>query len=161
MNSYKIRENSGVTEQFYGCFVDFILLLFPAISGILQMIHLIYRYFLYVKHYDSMPYLNHIGNGDFLLIYVCSGVACLAALLLIVCICFEWRHTGFESKLSEFCSHSFMAYMIGAVVLLLMNLVPMAALWWMHEQKIVVSYGEFIAHRSADQSTHLPKGGAN
>ena len=46
MNLYKIKANSEGVVQSYGCLVEFILLLYPAILGVLQIIHLVYRYLL-------------------------------------------------------------------------------------------------------------------
>lgn len=55
-----IKMNSDYTLRSYGCFVELFLIFYPLLLGFLQIIHLIYRYQLYLYTYHSTPYLNHI-----------------------------------------------------------------------------------------------------
>lgn len=141
-----IKMDSDYTLRSYGCFVELFLIFYPLLLGFLQIIHLIYRYQLYLYTYHSTPYLNHIDNGDFELIYISGGLACFLSLLLAGCSFFEKKHTEFTSKLSEISGTRFAAtYFIVAIILFLVNFVPLLLLNHMRQEKILVSYGEYIS----------------
>ena len=138
--------NSGYTLRCYGCFVELFLIFYPLLLGFLQIIHLLYRYRLYLYTYHSTPYLNHIANGDFELIYISGGLACFLSLLLAGCAFFEKKHMDFTSKLSEIGgTHLVATYLIVTMILFLINFVPLLLLNHMRKEKILVSYGEYLS----------------
>jgi hypothetical protein len=99
-----------------------------AVLAAVQWWQIAYRLHLFYVDYKGEPYANHIGDGDFTLIYIVNASLLLTAAFSFRIFCAEkpWRNT---------------ALIIGSV-----NLAGWLALFLMHRTGILVGYAEFIGH---------------
>ena len=88
-----------------------------------------YRLRLFFVDYHSERGMNHIGDGDFTLIYI-------ANLLLLAAAVFGVRAFWHDAR----------GWRISGLVVSTMNAVGCLCLFVMHRTGVLVEYGEFIRH---------------
>ena len=95
--------------------------------AVLQVTQVIYRSYLFLAEYHSQPNVNHIGNGDFALIYIANAVVFAFSL---------WSYRSSASTGNRF------SRLMQLVILA--NVVCCFALFVMHRTGVLVEYHEFI-----------------
>jgi hypothetical protein len=106
-----------------------VLFIFVAATvAAIQWWQIAYRLHLFYVDYKGEPYVNHIGVGDFALIYIANA-------LLLLSAAFSFREFRNEKTWRN------AALIIGSV-----NLAGWLAFFLMHKTGILVEYIEFIRH---------------
>ena len=104
------------------------VVLLAAVTGIIQWWQIAYRLHLFYIDYNGELNVNHIGDGDFIMIYAVNALLLLAAVFSLRVFRRErpWRNA---------------ILIIGSV-----NVAGWLAFIFMHQTGILVEYIEFIRH---------------
>ena len=96
--------------------------------SVIQWWQIAYRLWLFYTDSRGERGINHIGDGDFLMIYVANGFLLGAAL-------FAFRIFRQDK-----------VWQIGAAIVGILNSLGWLVLFLMHKTGVLVEYGEFIQH---------------
>ena len=104
-----------------------ILMFTGFVFALFQWWQIFYRIFLFVSKYDCKYNVNHIGNGDFFIIYIFNFLMILFEICSFALI---WRTRKIVKNL--------------AIISILGNILGCISFYIMHKMGILVEYAEFI-----------------
>jgi len=98
--------------------------------AMLQIYQVFYRSHLFIGEYQSQPHVNHIGDGDFALLYIAN---------LVVFVFAFWAYRSAATN-----RHRLRGLLL---LLILANAACCFAFFVMHRTGVLVEYSEFIRAR--------------